>query len=234
MYANRRQTSTPWSQARNRDLMRCRRLVVVRCLVHGAWGRFSPGQDHGAGDVLQFPGHDVGRARRTGLFDTKTGLFWRDSSFVNGDCLLVARKRLGHGRHCESACNTFPPLTPATASYVTLLKTMAAALVPYQQSDGTWHSDLTHPQTYANPEVSGTGLITYAIAYGINQGLLDRGNLSPRGGYGLERHDEVCRYQGLVGYIQATGSALRLPQPPRPTTTVLAPCSSRPANCTAW
>ncbi len=35
------------------------------------------------------------------------------------------------------------------------------------------------PDEYDNPEVSGTGLIAYAMAYGINQGLLDRATYVP-------------------------------------------------------
>jgi rhamnogalacturonyl hydrolase YesR len=92
-------------------------------------------------------------------------------------------------------------------SYVTLLKTMAAAVKPYQQTDGTWHSDLTHPTTYNNPEVSGTGLMTYAIAWGINQGLLDKATYQPVVVAAWNGMTKCVNAQGLVGYIQATGSA---------------------------
>jgi rhamnogalacturonyl hydrolase YesR len=84
---------------------------------------------------------------------------------------------------------------------------MAAAVKPWQQSDGLWRSDLTHPTKYPNPEVSGTGLITFAIAYGINQGLLDRATYLPvvlAAWNGLAQQVDA---QGRVGYIQATGSA---------------------------
>jgi rhamnogalacturonyl hydrolase YesR len=83
---------------------------------------------------------------------------------------------------------------------------MATALKPWQQSDGTWHSDLTHPQTYANPEVSGTGLIAYAIAYGINHGLLDRATYSPVVAAAWKGLASCVDAQGRVGCIQATGS----------------------------
>jgi rhamnogalacturonyl hydrolase YesR len=100
------------------------------------------------------------------------------------------------------------PATDASHdAYVTLLKTMAAAVVPYQQTDGTWHSDLTHPTKYDNPEVSGTGLMTYAIAYGINQGLLDRATYLPVVIAAWNGMMKCVGTNGLVGYIQATGSA---------------------------
>ena len=112
-------------------------------------------------------------ATQNGLFDKATGLFWRDSSYVNKTTYWSR----GNGWVMGGIVRVleYLPTTDANYnSYVTLLKTMAAAVLPYQQSDGTWHSDLTHPTTYNNPEVSGTGLMTYAIAWGINQGLLDK------------------------------------------------------------
>lgn len=145
-------------------------------------------------------------ATQKGLFDTKTGLFWRDSTFVNG---TVYWSR-GNGWVMGGLVRVleYLPTTDASYSaYTTLLLTMAAALKPLQQSDGTWHSDLTHPQTYANPEVSGTGLIAYALAYGINQGLLDRATYQPVVYAAWNGMMNCVNAQGRVGYIQATGSA---------------------------
>jgi rhamnogalacturonyl hydrolase YesR len=145
-------------------------------------------------------------ATQAGLFDTKTGLFWRDSSFVNG---TVYWSR-GNGWVMAGIVRVLQYLPATDAShdaYVTLLKTMAAAVVPCQQADGTWHADLTHPTKYNNPEVSGTGFMTYAIAYGINQGLLDKATYQPvvvAAWNGLTKYVDA---QGRVGYIQATGSA---------------------------
>ena len=145
-------------------------------------------------------------ATQTGLFDTKTGLFWRDSSYVNKTTYWSR----GNGWVMGGIVRVLQYL-PATDtkhdSYVTLLKTMAAAIVTYQQSDGTWHSDLTHPTTYNNPEVSGTGLITYALAYGINQGLLDRATYLPVVIAAWNGMMKCVTSAGLVGCIQATGSA---------------------------
>jgi unsaturated rhamnogalacturonyl hydrolase len=141
-----------------------------------------------------------------GLFDASTGLFWRDSTFVNG---TVYWSR-GNGWVMGGIVRVLQHL-PATDSsrdaYTTLLETMAAAVVPYLQSDGTWHSDLTHPTKYSNPEVSGTGLMTYAIAYGINQGLLDKATYQPVVAKAWKGLTSCVDSQGRVGYIQATGSA---------------------------
>jgi rhamnogalacturonyl hydrolase YesR len=145
-------------------------------------------------------------ATQAGLFDSKTGLFWRDSTFVNGNVYWSR----GNGWVMAGLVRVLQALPDGGAGhddYVQLLKTMAAAIVPYQQDDGTWHADLTHPTKYANPETSGTGLITYALAYGINQGLLDKATYLPVVAKAWKALASAVDGQGRVGYIQATGSA---------------------------
>jgi rhamnogalacturonyl hydrolase YesR len=145
-------------------------------------------------------------ATQKGLLDTKTGLFWRDSTYVNG---TVYWSR-GNGWVMGGIVRVleYLPTTDASYdSYVSLLKTMAAAVKPFQQADGTWHSDLTHPTTYDNPEVSGTGLITYAIAWGINQGVLDSATYLPVVIAAWNGMMKCVTTDGLVGYVQATGQA---------------------------
>jgi len=160
-----------------------------------------------AGDASYFSVLDAEwAATQAGLFDTKTDLFWRDSSYVNGT-VYWARGNGWAMAGLVRVLQYLPDTDPSYNSYVALLKTMAAALVPFQQSDGTWHSDITHPATYNNPEVSGTGLMTYAIAYGINQGLIDKTTYQPVVVAAWNGMMNCVTPQGLVGYIQATGSA---------------------------
>ena len=145
-------------------------------------------------------------ATQAGLLDSKTGLFWRDSTFVNGSAYWSRGNGWVMGGIAR-VLQYLPASDARHADYVSLLNTMAAAIKPWQQSDGTWHSDLTHPTKYPNPEVSGTGLISYAITYGINQGLLDRATYLPvvvSAWNGLVQQVDA---QGRVGCIQATGSA---------------------------
>ena len=145
-------------------------------------------------------------ATQTGLFDTNTGLFWRDSTFVNGTVYWSRGNGWVMGGIAR-VLQYLPASDARHADYVTLLNTMAAALKPWQQSDGLWRSDLTHPTKYQNPEVSGTGLMTYAIIYGINHGLLDRATYLPVVVLAWNGLVQQVDAQGRVGYIQATGSA---------------------------
>ena len=149
-------------------------------------------------------------ATQAGLFDSKTGLFWRDTAHKSSAPTVYWGRGNGWVMGGIVRVLEYLPATDSSYnSYFTLLKTMAAALVPYQQSDGTWHADITHPTAtgMSNPEVSGTGLITYALAYGINQGLLDRTTYLPVVAAAWSGMMKCVTSAGLVGCIQATGSA---------------------------
>jgi rhamnogalacturonyl hydrolase YesR len=68
-------------------------------------------------------------------------------------------------------------ITPATGhpqipEYAGKLATMAASLAAVQGSDGLWRASLLDPTQFANPESTSTGLITYALAWGVNNGYL--------------------------------------------------------------
>jgi len=55
-----------------------------------------------------------------------------------------------------------------------LLVQMAASLKARQTPDGGWGSDLSHPLDCPVAETSATGMITFFLAHGINEGWLDR------------------------------------------------------------
>ena len=57
--------------------------------------------------------------------------------------------------------------------YVNLYKEMAARILEIQPKDGLWRTSLLSPESYNHGEVSGSGFYTFALALGINNGLLD-------------------------------------------------------------
>ena len=57
--------------------------------------------------------------------------------------------------------------------YVNLYKEMAARILEIQPKDGLWRTSLLSPESYNHGEVSGSGFYTFALAWGINNGLLD-------------------------------------------------------------
>lgn len=60
-----------------------------------------------------------------------------------------------------------------------VLARFAGALAAARSDDGGWPTDLAHPETCPASETSATGLITYTLAKGVNEGWLDRTAFTP-------------------------------------------------------
>ncbi|WP_295195272.1 glycoside hydrolase family 88 protein [uncultured Brevundimonas sp.] len=89
--------------------------------------------------------------------------------------------------------------------YVDLFQKMAGRIAGLQQEDGLWRASLLDPEAYPEAETSGSVFYVYALAWGINHGLLDRDTYLPhvlKGWAGLNRH---VLANGLVGAAQKTG-----------------------------
>lgn len=89
--------------------------------------------------------------------------------------------------------------------YVDLFQKMAGRIAGLQQRDGLWRASLLDPEAYPEAETSGSVFYVYALAWGINHGLLDRDTYLPhvlKGWAGLNRH---VLANGLVGAAQKTG-----------------------------
>jgi rhamnogalacturonyl hydrolase YesR len=63
---------------------------------------------------------------------------------------------------------------PQRPFYEKSFKEMMAKLASIQQPDGLWRCSLLDPDAYPGGEVSGSGFYCYAMAWGINNGLLDK------------------------------------------------------------
>ena len=72
-----------------------------------------------------------------------------------------------------------PQDDPARPRFEQQFKEMAAAVLKCQQADGLWRSSLLDPENYPLKETSGSGFFTYALAWGVNQGLLDAQRMNP-------------------------------------------------------
>ncbi|WP_292044761.1 MULTISPECIES: glycoside hydrolase family 88 protein [unclassified Brevundimonas] len=89
--------------------------------------------------------------------------------------------------------------------YLDLFGKMASRIAGLQQDDGLWRASLLDPEAYPEAETSGSVFYVYALAWGINHGLLDRETYLPhvlKGWAGLNRH---VLPNGLVGAAQKTG-----------------------------
>lgn len=146
------------------------------------------------------------------LFDPSEGLYYRDKNFIgkpnaNGKKVFWSR---GNGWVMGGAVRVLQHLPkghPTRARYVRLLKTMAAAVARVQGEDGRWRPSLLDPSEAPVPETSGTAFFTYALAWGVNNGVLDRRTYLPvirKGWAGLVAS---VREDGKLGWVQQIGLA---------------------------
>lgn len=147
-----------------------------------------------------------------GLFDPARGLWYRDAKakslvgphtprfWGRGNGWVIAA--------CARILEQLPPGDPRRSEFAAMLRTMAAALLPLQGADGFWRSNLTFPDHFPNPETSCTAFFTYALAYGVNEGLLDRATYAPvveRAWQGMVA--VALQPSGRLGYVQPIGAA---------------------------
>jgi unsaturated rhamnogalacturonyl hydrolase len=146
------------------------------------------------------------------LYDTSLHLYSRDATYIaktekNGQKMFWGR---GEGWVMGGLARTLqylPKDDPARDKYVTQMKEMAAALAKIQQPDGLWGPALLDPKAFDQPEISGSALITFGMAWGVNNGILDRKVYTPvitKAWAGMLKHIYA---DGRLGDIQQTGSA---------------------------
>ncbi|WP_295801665.1 glycoside hydrolase family 88 protein [uncultured Microbulbifer sp.] len=147
------------------------------------------------------------------LWSEKDHLFWRDSSYFtksekNGEDIFWAR---GNGWVFGGLALMIPDL-PATWEhrdfYLDLYKKMAKRLRSIQREDGTWSMGLLGGvEGYPIKETSGTAFYTFGLAWGINQGILDRETYEPTVMRAWQALAESVTDEGLLGYVQPVGAA---------------------------
>ena len=91
------------------------------------------------------------------------------------------------------------------AFYVDLFQTMAGRVIELQQADGLWRSSMLDPDSFPEAETSGSGFFVYALAWGINHGLLDRETYLPHVTRGWAALNDHVLPSGLIGAAQKTG-----------------------------
>ncbi len=135
------------------------------------------------------------------LYDKEERLFFRDSTFfqkreANGKKVFWSR---GNGWVMAGLVRVLQYL-PMNHSdrprFEQLFKDMADKILTCQQPDGLWRPSLLDPDSYPLKETSGSGFYTYALAWGVNQDLLDRAKFEPA---------VRKAWAALVGCVEADG-----------------------------
>lgn len=89
--------------------------------------------------------------------------------------------------------------------YIKNFKELAKKIKEIQQPDGLWRASLLDPDSYPGGEASGSGFYCYALAWGINNGILDKSEYLPAV---KKAWISLCALQhknGMVGWVQPIG-----------------------------
>jgi rhamnogalacturonyl hydrolase YesR len=152
------------------------------------------------------------------LFDQEESLFYRDDRFrikedgsgrrePNGKKVFWSR---GNGWVIAGIARVLqymPEDYPDRQKYITMFTEMATKIVALQGEDGLWKSSLLYPEGHSHGETSGSGFFCYALAWGINNGILERDAYLPvvlRTWNGLTG---AVNQEGKLGWVQRIGSA---------------------------
>ena len=146
------------------------------------------------------------------LYDRTKHLYFRDATFLdkhekNGEPLFWSRGNGWVMGGIVRVLERLPADSPLRPKYVALLKEMAAEMLSIQGKDGLWRPGLLDADAYPLPEISGSAFVTYALAYGVNEGILDRATYWPaveKSWAGMLTHVYA---DGRLGSIQPVGAA---------------------------
>lgn len=145
------------------------------------------------------------------LYNQQEHLYARDAGYLtrtepNGKKMFWSRGNGWVMAGIARILDELPLDDPRRAFYTTQLQQMATRVAELQGPDGLWHAGLLDPASYPLPEVSGSAFFTYAIAFGIDHGILDQKTFRPvveRAWHGMLQHIYA---DGRLGCIQQTGS----------------------------
>jgi rhamnogalacturonyl hydrolase YesR len=160
---------------------------------------------------LKFMDHEWDRTNKL-LYDNKAHLFSRDATYLgklekNGAKVFWSRGNGWVVAGLVRVIDRIPANSPLRPKYVLQLQDMIAGLAPLQGTDGLWRPGLLDAAGYPLSEISGSAFFTYAMAYGVNHGLLPRKTYEPiiqKAWAGMISHVYA---DGRLGCIQPVGAA---------------------------
>jgi unsaturated rhamnogalacturonyl hydrolase len=145
------------------------------------------------------------------LYDKEEHLFYRDSRFFdrkesNGQKVFWSR---GNGwviAGMARVLEVMPPDDIDRQRYETLFTEMAEKIASLQQADGMWRTSMLDPTAYPAKESSGTAFFCYALAWGINHGLLPKAKYAPIVNKAWHALVACVQPSGMLGNVQPIGN----------------------------
>jgi rhamnogalacturonyl hydrolase YesR len=151
------------------------------------------------------------------LYDREEHLFARDLGYVikndgndrweaNGKKIFWSRGNGWVMGGLVRILKELPKNYPLRPFYEQLYKEMAARIISLQQPDGLWRASLLDPDSYPGGEVSGSGFFCYALAWGVNNKLLDKTIYKPIVEKTWTALNACVNDEGRVGWVQPIGA----------------------------
>jgi rhamnogalacturonyl hydrolase YesR len=145
------------------------------------------------------------------LWDKEEKLFFRDATFFkrktpSGQKTFWSR---GNGWVYGGLClmlEAMPKDHSTRGFYETLFKEMTSSILAAQQADGLWRPSLLDPEQIPTGETSGSSFFTFGLAWGVNNGLLDREKHWPAILNAWNGLLTRVKPDGYVGYVQPVGA----------------------------
>jgi beta-galactosidase len=152
------------------------------------------------------------------LYDEEESLFYRDDRFrikedgsgrrePNGEKVFWSRGNGWVMAGIARVIQYLPEDYPDRQKYIDMFIEMSTKIVSLQGADGLWRSSLHYPEGHPKGETSGSGFFCFALAWGINNGILERDAYLPvvlRTWNGLTG---AVHQDGKLGWVQRIGAA---------------------------
>lgn len=146
------------------------------------------------------------------LYSKEDSLYFRDASYFN--------KKEKNGKHVfwsrgngwvlaglVRVLENMPTDYPDRKRFENLYQEMAEKIISLQQKDGSWYASLLDPSNFNIKETSGTGFYTYALLWGMNNGLLNKTETWPVIKSAWNALNTSVKADGMLGYVQPIGAA---------------------------
>ena len=154
--------------------------------IRSSWGR-RPGSGSGrrpATGPISTTRSPIGGRTSAFLYDPAEHLFYRDSTFFarrepNGRKVFWGRGNGWVMAGLARVLEFLPAGHPDRPRFERQFRDMAGAVLACQQPDGLWRSSLLDPADYTLLETSGSGFYCFALAWGVNHGLLPEETYRP-------------------------------------------------------
>lgn len=145
------------------------------------------------------------------LYDKENGLFFRDDNYfekreLNGEKVFWGRGNGWVVAALAQILRYLPKNYEHRNFYEDLFVKLSDRLLELRDDAGFWHASLLDPESYPSPETSATALITYAMAYGVNNGLLNKKEYIPHVEKSWYALLSIIDNDGKLGFVQPIGA----------------------------